>query len=231
MNYKDIANKFNINIKNEQLFIDAFTHSSFSNEKRNSCADYERIEFVGDGVLDLIIADLVFQQYPNMKQGEMTKLRANLVCSSSLAKYAKEFGFCDVIRLGHGEILAGGPNQKILEDVFEAFVGATYLDQGFDFTKKMIESIFNEDIRNYDLDNLTDFKSRLQEYLQANLRGNIIYRVIKETGTSQDKMFFVEVSMILDDGSELKLGKGEGRNKKQAEEKAAKDALSKKAGK
>ena len=108
MNYKDIANKFNINIKNEQLFIDAFTHSSFSNEKRNSCADYERIEFVGVGVLDFIIADFVFQQYPNLKQGEMTKLRANLVCSSSLAKYAKEFGGAmllgvnGVVVKGHG---------------------------------------------------------------------------------------------------------------------------------
>lgn len=230
MNYRDIAETFGIKIRNEQLYIDAFTHSSFSNEKKNRCSDYERIEFVGDGVLDLVIADLIFTMYPDMKQGEMTKLRANLVCSASLAQYAREYGFFEAIRLGHGEIQSGGPNQKILEDVFESFIGATYLDQGFAFTKKLLEGIFLPAIRNYDLEKLTDYKSKLQEDLQSNHRGNIAYRVIEESGSSQDKHFVVEVVMILEDYSELKLGKGEGRNKKQAEEAAAKDAISKKAG-
>lgn len=229
MDYKDVAKKFNIEIHNEQLFIDAFTHSSFSNE-RKTCQDYERIEFIGDGVLDLVVADLVFKLYPNMKQGELTKLRANLVCSTSLASFARKFEFNKAIRLGHGEIQAGGPNQKILEDVFEAFIGATYLDQGFEFTKNIIKDIFYESIVNYDLDKLTDYKSKLQEYLQSNYRGNIVYRVISETGTSQDKNFVVEVMINLDDSSSLVLGKGSGRNKKMAEEAAAKDAMSKKAG-
>lgn len=229
MDYKDVAKKFNIEIHNEQLFIDAFTHSSFSNE-RKTCQDYERIEFIGDGVLDLVVADLVFKLYPNMKQGELTKLRANLVCSTSLASFARKFEFNKAIRLGHGEIQAGGPNQKILEDVFEAFIGATYLDQGFEFTKNIIKDIFYESIVNYDLDKLTDYKSKLQEYLQSNYRGNIVYRVISETGTSQDKNFVVEVIINLDDSSSLVLGKGSGRNKKMAEEAAAKDAMSKKAG-
>lgn len=231
MDYRDIAKNFNINIHNKQLFIDAFTHSSFSNEKKFNCHDYERIEFVGDGVLDLVIADLIYNIYPNMKQGEMTKLRANLVCSASLSEYALKFGFKEAIRLGHGELQSGGPNQKILEDVFESFIGATYLDQGFEFTKSLLEKIFIPAIKNYDLDNLTDYKSKLQEDLQSNHRGNIVYRVISESGSSQDKNFVIEVSMILEDGSVLKLGRGEGRNKKRAEEQAAKDAISKKAGK
>lgn len=229
MDYKDIAEKFNIKIHNESLFIDAFTHSSFSNERK--CADYEKIEFVGDAVLDLLIADLVYHAYPNLKQGELTKLRANLVCSSSLAQYARQYKFNEAIRLGHGEIQSGGPNQKILEDVFEAFIGATYLDQGFIFTKTMVQKIFAEAIENYDFENLTDYKSKLQEDLQSSYRGNIIYKVINETGASQDKMFYVEVLMVLEDKSELKLGSGSGRSKKLAEEAAAKDAISKKAGK
>lgn len=88
MDYKDVAEKFHIRMKEEQLFIDAFTHSSYSNEKKNGCRDYERIEFVGDGVLDLVVADLIYRHYPGMKQGEMTKLRSNLVCSASLANFA-----------------------------------------------------------------------------------------------------------------------------------------------
>lgn len=231
MDYKEIAEKFHIRMNEEQLFIDAFTHSSYSNEKRNGCRDYERIEFVGDGVLDLVVADLIYRHYPEMKQGEMTKLRSNLVCSASLADFAREYGFGEAIRLGHGELQSGGPNQKILEDVFEAFIGATYLDQGYEFTKKMIEDIFLDDILTYNLEELTDYKSKLQEDLQSNYRGNIVYRVISESGSSQDKHFVVEVSMILDDSSELKLGRGSGRSKKKAEEAAAKDAISKKAGK
>ncbi len=230
MDYRDIVKYFNIDVNNHQLYIDAFTHSSFSNENKKMCNDYEQIEFIGDAVLDLIVADLVFKQYPTMKQGELTKLRSNLVCSSSLAGYAKEYGFQSAIRLGHGERQSGGPNQKILEDVFESFIGAIYLDKGFDCVKKIVERIFMPAIINYNLDNLTDYKSKLQEDLQSNYRGNIIYRIVSEQGSSQDKHFIVEVSMVLDDGSELKLGRGEGRNKKQAEEQAAKDAISKKAG-
>lgn len=230
MNYIDIAKQFNINIHNDSLFKEAFTHSSFANEKKDGSNDYERIEYVGDGVLDLVIADLIFNQFPKMKQGEMTKLRASLVCSTSLANYAKKYHFNDAIRIGQGEIKAGGPNQKILEDVFESFIGATYLDQGFSFTKKLIKDIFYNDIINFDLNRLTDYKSKLQEYLQSNYRGNIKYKVIDEQGASQDKMFKIEVYMVLDDESILKLGTGVGKNKKQAEEAAARDALSKKAG-
>lgn len=226
----DLLNRFNIIPHNLAYFEEAFTHSSYANEKKGGIVDYERIEFVGDGVLDLIAADLIFLTYPNMKQGDMTKLRSLLVCSASLANYARKYEFGEVIRIGQGQIKEGGPNQKILEDVFEAFIGATYLDQGFKFTKSLLESILMDDIKNFDLEALTDYKSKLQEDLQSNHRGNIKYEVIDEIGLSQDKTFVVEVYMVLEDNSVLKLGKGSGKSKKQAEENAAKDALSKRAG-
>lgn len=230
MNLDELLGKFHIKVHKLSYFIEAFTHSSYANEKRDGLIDYERIEFIGDGVLDLITADLIFKTYPNMKQGDMTKLRSLLVCSSSLAQYANKFEFQKYIRMGQGQIKDGGANQKILEDVFEAFIGATYLDQGFEFTYSLLKSVLLEDIINFDLDSLTDYKSRLQEDLQSNHRGNIKYEVVEEIGSAQDKIFVVEVYMVLEDKSVLKLGKGQGKNKKQAEESAAKDALSKRAG-
>lgn len=230
MTYKDIAKQFNIEIKNDKLFLTAFTHSSFTNEVKDGSEDYERLEFVGDGVLSLTIAALIYQCYPSMKQGIMSKLRSSLVRSTALANYARKYKFNDAIRLGHGEIASGGPNEKILEDVFEAFIGAAYLDQGFECIKNIIETIFLDDIKNFDLDDLTDYKSRLQEDFQASSRGNVVYEVIEETGLSQDKNFVVEVSVILEDKTVLKLGRGEGRNKKAAQEAAARDAYKRKAG-
>ena len=230
MNYKKICDYFNIEINNHQLYVDAFTHSSFANERKNGIKDYERLEFIGDRVLSMMIAELIFDYFPNMNQGKMTKLKISLENGAILPKYAKRYGFEDVIRLGNGQIKSGGANDKILEDVFEAFIGALYKDQGFEKTKAIIEYIFLEGIFDMQNEDLTDYKSRLQEYLQANMRGNIKYNVLEETGTAQDKHFLVEVVMFLEDGTELKLGRGEGRNKKIAEENAAKDALSKKAG-
>ena len=229
MNYLDIAKKFNIDVKNHQLYIDAFTHSSYANEHKEDSVDYERIEFIGDGVLDLVVADLIFNKYPEMKQGEMTKLRAYLVCSSSLSRYAAKYGFNSAIRIGGSAVKSGGPNQKILEDVFEAFIGATYLDQGYAFTKKLIYSIIQEDLENFDLSELTDYKSKLQEYLQSSYRGNVIYKVIDEFGFDHDKTFTVEVSIVINNEL-VRLGVGTGKSKKQAEQVAAKNALSKKAG-
>lgn len=110
------------------------------------------------------------------------------------------------------------------------FIGATYLDQGYDFVKELITKIVIDDIKHFDIDLLTDYKSKLQELLQANYRGNIKYEVTNETGPAQDKTFYVEVYMVMLDKSVLKLGKGVGKNMKLAEEDAARDALSKKAG-
>lgn len=221
--YFKVLNKFNIKPNHLDIFEHAFSHPSFVNENKGKYVDYERIEFIGDGVLDLIVADLIFKNHENMDQGLMSKLRSHLVRRESLAKYARKYGLGEAVLLGHGEKNNGGNNlDKILEDVFESFIGAIYLDQGFDAVYKIITKIFLQDVINYSLDDITDYKSRLQEYVQSDTRETVIYRTIKETGNSQDKEFTVEV---LWDGNVW--GVGVGSNKKKAEQNAAKDALSK----
>lgn len=221
--FLEVLKKFDITPNDVSLFEHAFSHSSFVNEKRGNYVDYERIEFIGDGVLDLIVADLVYKNHPKMDQGLMSKLRSALVRRESLANYARKFGFGEAILLGHGEKNNGGSNlDKILEDVFESFIGAIYLDQGFDKAYKIVKSIFEYDVIHYSLEEVTDYKSRLQEYVQADTRDSVTYRVIKEEGSSQDKLFTVEV---LWDGNVW--GRGSGSSKKKAEQNAAKDALSK----
>jgi ribonuclease-3 len=219
----DVLKRFNIEPNDVSLFEHAFSHSSFVNENRGNHVDYERIEFIGDGVLDLVVADLIFKTHTNMDQGLMSKLRSSLVRKESLASYARKLGLGEAILLGHGEKLNGGSNlDKILEDVFESFIGAIYLDQGFEVVYRIIKDIFTYDIEHFSVEEVTDYKSRLQEYVQADTRENVIYRVIKESGSSQDKLFVVEVLL---DGNVW--GVGSGKNKKKAEQNAAKDALSK----
>ena len=221
--FMDVLKRFNIEPNDVSLFEHAFSHSSFVNENRGNHVDYERIEFIGDGVLDLVVADLIFKTHTNMDQGLMSKLRSSLVRKESLASYARKLGLGEAILLGHGEKLNGGSNlDKILEDVFESFIGAIYLDQGFEVVYRIIKDIFTYDIEHFSVEEVTDYKSRLQEYVQADTRENVIYRVIKECGSSQDKLFVVEVLL---DGNVW--GVGSGKNKKKAEQNAAKDALSK----
>lgn len=221
--FMDVLKRFNIEPNDVSLFEHAFSHSSFVNENRGNHVDYERIEFIGDGVLDLVVADLIFKTHNNMDQGLMSKLRSSLVRKESLAGYARKYGMGEAILLGHGEKLNGGSNlDKILEDVFESFIGAIYLDQGFEIVYQIIKDIFLYDVVNFSVEEVTDYKSRLQEYVQADTRESVIYRVVKESGSSQDKMFTVEV---LWDGNCW--GVGSGKNKKKAEQNAAKDALSK----
>ena len=221
--YLEVLERFNIKPNDVSLFEHAFSHSSFVNEIRGNHVDYERIEFIGDGVLDLIVADLIFKNHPKMNQGVMSKLRAALVKRESLANYARKYGLGEAVLLGNGEKNNGGSNlDKILEDVFESFIGAIYLDQGFELAYKIVKDIFSYDVIHYSLEEVTDYKSRLQEYVQADTRDCVNYRVIKESGTSQDKSFTVEVSW---DGNVW--GVGTGQSKKKAEQNAAKDALSK----
>ena len=221
--YESILNQFGKVAKTPKLFEEAFTHSSYVHEHPD-CKDYERIEFVGDAVLDFVVAIFIYKEYPSLDQGIMTKLRASIVCGSSLAGYAKKLHFGEALRLGKGEELCNGRNSdKILEDVFEAFIGACYLDFGFDAVVSILQDIMMEDIKNMDLDSVTDYKSKLQEYVQTDRRGNIEYQVVKETGTPQNKMFYVQVLY-----EDMVLGRGQGTSKKRAEQDAAHDALKKK---
>ena len=220
--YLNILNNFRIIAKNKKYYEEAFTHSSYVHENPSS-KDYEQMEFIGDAVLDIIVADLIYKTYPTLSQGIMSKLRAALVCGKSLSSYARLYDFGSAIRLGHGELLSGGrDSSKILEDVFEAFLGAYYLDAGYEAVYDLVKEIMLEDIKTFKLDSVTDYKSKLQEDVQTDRRGNVVYRVTKETGSAQNKTFYVEAVY-----ENIVLGHGVGSSKKKAEQDAARDALSK----
>lgn len=219
---RDLLNEFNIHTEDRKLYQRAFTHPSFVNEKKSSNGDYERLEFIGDGVLDLTVADIVYRLYPSLNQGDLSKIRINFVNGKTLAMYARKYKMESLILMGHGQTINGGPNDKILEDVFEAFIGAIYLDKGYDFVYKIINEIFYEDIKNVPMNVLKDYKSQLQEYVQADTRNCVTYRVVSETGNPPNTEFVVEVMW-----DNQVYGQGKGSSKKKAEQEAAKDALSK----
>ena len=224
-NLDQFFKKFNITPKNRELFEMAFTHSSFNSDAKTTHHDYERLEFIGDSVLGFVVASLIYKYHPEMKEGEMTRTRSSLVQSNSLAKYAINLGYNEYIRAGHSLSLEeASKNHNILEDVFEAVIGALYLDQGIEFCIKFITKIFKDDVINFKIDDFKDYKSLLQEAMQAEYRESVTYRVIREMGPPHDKTFEVEVLF-----NNCILGKGSGKSKKEAEQNAASDALKNKA--
>lgn len=212
-----IFNKLNINPTNVNLYYTAFTHTSYSNENP-SCASYERLEFLGDAVIELIISDYLYKER-HLEEGIMTKMRATYVCEAALATYAKDLKFDDDIKLGSGETEA---NNAILSDVFEAFMGALYLDKGLDFTKTIVLDIILKYI-DKEIDFLQDYKSKLQELVQTDKK-SVSYEIISEKGPSHKKTFTCQVKV-----DDIIMGTGVGSSKKLAEQEAAKEALSKQA--
>lgn len=210
--------KFAITLKNKNLLETALTHSSYSNEHKHT-HNYERLEFLGDAVLELVSSEY-FYLNTDFKEGEMTRHRANYVCEKALATYAKEIGLDKEIRVGVGQ--KHNLNDTIIADVFEAVIGAIYLDQGFEVAKSYIEKIIIPYIKK-NIDFNMDFKTILQEYVQTD-RKSLQYEVIREYGEAHDKRF--EVIVKIDD---IIYGKGIGRSKKEAEQLAAKDAYNKSA--
>lgn len=209
----------NIDPTNVNLYYQAFTHTSFSNENP-SFESYERLEFLGDAILEFIISEYLYKER-ELPEGMMTRIRARYVCEEALATYARDLKFEDDIKLGGSE-LEVGPNDTIMADVFEAFIAATYLDKGLDYTKNMVLQIIVKYIDN-NVDFLHDYKSTLQELVQTDKK-SVTYEVISESGPAHDKTFVCQVKV---DG--IILGKGTGSSKKQAEQEAAKMALSKQA--
>lgn len=217
--------KFHIKPGNKELYEMAFTHSSYNSEANTHHHDYERLEFMGDSVLGFVVASLLFKYHPEYREGELTKAKANLVQTEALAKYAKSLGYNEYIRAGHSiskEEL--NKNKSIFEDVFEAVIGAIYLDKGIDFVTKFITDIYLDDVKNFNLENIKDYKSILQEMVQCETRESVTYKTVQEIGPTHDRTFFVEVYF-----NDVCLGKGVGKSKKAAEQSAACDALKKKA--
>lgn len=212
----EFLGRFNINFKDKILLQTALTHSSYSNEHKG-VSNYERLEYLGDAVLELVTSEY-FYLNTKLKEGQMTKMRASYVCEKALATYAKEIGIDKYIRLGHGQI--NNLNDTIIADVFEAVVGAIYLDQGFDTVKKYIDEIIIPYI-DKKIDFNIDYKTRLQELVQTDKK-SVTYEVINEYEKNHKKTFEVVVKV-----DEIIYGRGKGYSKKEAEQKAALDAYNK----
>ena len=211
----------NLNIKPNliNLYETAFYHTSYANE--NDTVSYERLEFLGDAVLELLMSEYLYNRY-EYDEGEMTKLRAHYVCTTANYEYSKKLGLEKYLKLGVGEEASGGRNRKaILADVFESFLGAIYLDQGIDVAKKFFNENIVPHIENHEIDFFDDYKSVLQEYVQTDKK-SLEYKLIEETGPAHNRKFKVEAII---DG--IVYGEGIAGSKKAAEQEAAKDAISK----
>lgn len=225
MEHQLIANlkeNYQIIFNNISLLEQAFTHSSYVNEHRNlHISDNERLEFLGDAVLELLVSRFLFQTYPNVSEGKLTKLRAAIVREDSLASFAKECGFDQFIRLGKGEENSGGRKRaSLLCDLFESFLGAVYLDQGLEVVEGFLNQVIFPKVLAGAFSHEMDHKTRLQEVLQKSGDVNIDYRLVKEEGPAHDRHFWTEVYC-----DEVLIGQGTGRSKKMAEQAAAADAL------
>lgn len=218
--YQELEKKIGYTFQNRALLKQAVTHSSFANEQKiNRQKHYERLEFLGDAVLELVSSDFLFQTHPEMPEGQLTKLRASMVCEPALAYCAKDLTLDSYIQLGRGEEATGGRyRDSIVSDVMEAVIGAIYLDGGMEPARTYIHRFVLSDLENKQL--FLDSKTNLQEYMQQNLKKEFQYRLVEESGPEHDKVFLVEVVM-----EEKVLGRGKGRTKKAAEQQAAYEAL------
>lgn len=199
----------------------ALTHSSYANECKDGRSNNERMEFLGDSVLSLVVSDHIFRSYTDRPEGELTKLRASLVCERSLAAYAREIKLGDFIRLGRGEKQSGGDKRdSILSDAFEAVIAAIYLDGGLESARKHIMRFISSDLSDGVADSFTDYKTVLQELVQRSHGGKITYVLVGEEGPDHNKNFTVEARV-----DDRVVGVGNGHSKKRAEQHAAQQAL------
>jgi ribonuclease III len=222
-NLSELQDRLGIRFREEQLLRQAFTHSSYVNEHKGpKTSDNERLEFLGDAVLELAISEFLFGMFPNRTEGELTKLRASIVCEPSLVHFAEKLRFGEFVFLGRGEELTGGRSRPaLLADVFEAFIGALYLDQGLDKVRSFLERYVFPHLALEQRPQVFDYKTQLQEYVQHLSLGTPDYRIADERGPAHDRLFMAEVRL---DGKVL--GEGAGRSKKEAEQQAAARALS-----
>ena len=196
------------------------THSSYANEMRHQVRYNERQEFLGDAVLSIIVSDYLFNNY-TVPEGDLTKLRAALVCERSLDVMANKIGLGDYLRLGHGEEMTGGRTRpSIIADAFEALIAGIYLDSGIESAREFVLPFVIEMLEHEDSLSFKDYKTILQEIIQQNPEEKLVYKLVGEKGPDHDKRFVVEVLL-----NSNVIGKGQGRSKKTAEQMAAKEAL------
>ncbi|WP_392486439.1 ribonuclease III [Haloimpatiens sp. FM7315] len=218
---EEVEDKIGVAFENKNLLDVALTHSSYTNHKKNVKYN-ERLEFLGDAVLELSISQFLFKKYPSKTEGELTKIRALIVCENSLHSVAQKWQLGEHINMGKGEELTGGRTRvSILSDCVEAIIAAVYLEKGFEEAKNFVIRILDENIikavRN---EIILDYKTKLQEKLQKNGEVNISYDLIGYDGPPHRRKFFMQVFV-----NDKTFGKGEGYSKKEAEQNAAKEAL------
>jgi len=219
---KRLQERLNLRFRNGELLRQAFTHTSYVNEQRGVRIEHnERLEFLGDAVLQLTVSEALYRMYPDRPEGELTRLRAGIVCEPSLVRFAEALDFGQVVLLGKGEEQTGGRSRpSLLADAFEAFVGALYLDQGLEAVRAFLDSHLFAQLPKESRLPLKDHKTELQEKVQQWNLGALEYRTVEERGPAHDREFVVAVAV-----GERTLGEGVGRSKKEAEQRAASRAL------
>jgi len=207
--------------RNKALMTEALTHSSYANEGHKGVKNNERLEFLGDSVLSVIVAEFLFTHYRHQPEGELTKLRAALVCEQSLYHFAMQIHLGEYLHVGKGEEHTGGRNRpSILSDAFEAVIASIYLDGGFEEAKRFVLRFIPEHLDRSQIGAQSDYKTALQEIIQKNREEKIEYVLVREAGPDHNKAFTVEVHL-----NSNVIGTGHGHSKKQAEQYAAKEAL------
>lgn len=214
---KRLGYKFN----NIEFLKTALTHSSYANEAKGTVKCNERLEFLGDAVLSIIVSDYIFKNCPHLPEGDLTKLRASLVCEKSLCRYSRTLKVGECLMLSRGEQHCGGADRpSILADAFEAIIAAIYLDGGIENARKFVLRFVIPDIENPRPKTFKDYKTCLQEIIQQNPEEHLEYILIGESGPDHNKHFVVEVHL-----NSNVIGKGGGKSKKEAEQQAAREAL------
>lgn len=225
MNEKDrmeqFQQKINYKFKNDRLLYEALSHSSFANENKKHRNSNERLEFLGDSVLSIVVSDYIFEHFKHLPEGELSKLRASLVCENSLFEFSKKIDLGEYIFLGKGEELTGGRTRpSIISDAFEAVIAAIYLDGGMKPVTKYILSFIPKNISPKGSKSFHDYKTMLQEIIQRNPEEKVEYFLKSESGPDHDKSFTVQVHL-----NNNVIGEGSGHSKKNAEQAAAREAL------
>lgn len=223
MTIDDLFESLNIKYNNRELIENAFIHSSYVNENQTHLSDNERLEFMGDAVLQICVSERLFNNDIELNEGQMTLYRSQLVYEDALAQYSLDLRLNELLKLGTGEERNGGRTRpSIIADLFESFIGAVYLDTGIKSVNIILDKVLEGPMKDLDKLAITDYKTKLQEFIQADSRKSVTYEVVNTTGPSNAPVF--EVVVKLDN---LIFGNGKGLSKKKAEQEAARDAFEK----
>lgn len=222
--YVELEKKIGYVFRNKEYLLTALTHSSFVNEakQRSSYCSNERLEFFGDSILSVVVSEYIYRSSPDLAEGYLTRIRANVVCENSLSEFAKEIDLGSYLRMGHGEAVTNGRDRKsTVADAFEALLAAIYLDGGMDQVKRFLLPRIKSAIAKLSKGGNEDYKSRLQKIVQQTPEELLEYTLVSEEGPPHDRIFTFKVML-----NSNCLGFGKGRTKREAEQNAAREALS-----